>query len=91
MLAFNIAWKLAMVLKGKASPSLLASYDAERSPIAKQIVKRARPREEVNAIVADRAEGDRAVRAANSSQLHKEPRCALSSFDPVPCCYIARG
>ena len=39
--AYNLAWKLAHVLKGKAAPSLLASYETERSPIAKQIVKRA--------------------------------------------------
>jgi 2,4-dichlorophenol 6-monooxygenase len=39
--AFNLAWKLAFVLKGKASPNLLDSYHAERSPIAKQIVGRA--------------------------------------------------
>jgi 2,4-dichlorophenol 6-monooxygenase len=39
--AFNLAWKLAMVLKGQAGPSLLDSYDAERSPVAKQIVTRA--------------------------------------------------
>ena len=39
--AYNLAWKLALVLKGKADPSLLATYDAERSPIARQIVKRA--------------------------------------------------
>ncbi|MBC8154921.1 MAG: FAD-dependent monooxygenase [Bacteroidetes bacterium] len=39
--AFNLAWKLAFVLKGKASPDLLDSYHAERSPIAKQIVSRA--------------------------------------------------
>jgi 2,4-dichlorophenol 6-monooxygenase len=39
--AFNLAWKLALVLKGKAAPALLASYEAERAPIAKQIVTRA--------------------------------------------------
>jgi 2,4-dichlorophenol 6-monooxygenase len=39
--AYNLAWKLAYVLKGKADPSLLATYDAERSPIAEQIVERA--------------------------------------------------
>jgi 2,4-dichlorophenol 6-monooxygenase len=39
--AYNLAWKLALVVQGKAKPSLLASYDAERSPIAKQIVTRA--------------------------------------------------
>jgi 2,4-dichlorophenol 6-monooxygenase len=39
--AYNLAWKLAYVLRGQAAPSLLASYDAERSPIARQIVERA--------------------------------------------------
>jgi len=39
--AFNLAWKLSMVLKGQAGERLLASYDAERAPIAKQIVTRA--------------------------------------------------
>ena len=39
--AYNLAWKIAHVLKGQADPSLLATYEAERSPIAKQIVKRA--------------------------------------------------
>jgi 2,4-dichlorophenol 6-monooxygenase len=39
--AYNLAWKLALVLKGQAEPGLLASYDTERSPIAKQIVTRA--------------------------------------------------
>jgi 2,4-dichlorophenol 6-monooxygenase len=39
--AYNLAWKIAHVLKGKAGPELLSTYNAERSPIAKQIVKRA--------------------------------------------------
>jgi 2,4-dichlorophenol 6-monooxygenase len=39
--AFNLAWKLAYVLKGKAGEALLDSYQAERAPIAKQIVTRA--------------------------------------------------
>lgn len=39
--AFNLAWKLAMVLKGQAGQGLLDSYDEERAPIAKQIVTRA--------------------------------------------------
>ncbi|KAH8110492.1 FAD binding domain-containing protein [Phellopilus nigrolimitatus] len=30
--AFNLAWKLALVVKGHASPSLLASYEEERLP-----------------------------------------------------------
>ena len=39
--SFNLAWKLALVLDGKASPALLETYHAERTPIAKQIVNRA--------------------------------------------------
>ena len=39
--AYNLAWKLACVLCGDAGPGLLDSYDAERSPIGRQIVLRA--------------------------------------------------
>lgn len=39
--AYNLAWKLALVLEGKAEPSLLGTYDEERSPVAAQTVKRA--------------------------------------------------
>ena len=39
--AFNLSWKLSMVLKGQAGPGLLDSYSRERAPIAKQIVTRA--------------------------------------------------
>ena len=39
--AYNLAWKLALVTQGKADPSLLDSYDAERAPIGRQVVTRA--------------------------------------------------
>ena len=39
--AFNLSWKLSMVLKGHAGPALLDSFSEERQPIAKQIVTRA--------------------------------------------------
>ena len=39
--AFNLAWKLAAVIKGQAGAALLDTYSAERAPIAKQIVTRA--------------------------------------------------
>ena len=32
--AVNLGWKLAAVLKGEAAPALLASYEAERRPLA---------------------------------------------------------
>ena len=38
---YNLAWKLALVLKGKAGASLLESYDTERVPVGEQVVNRA--------------------------------------------------
>lgn len=37
--AFNLGWKLAMVINGEAKPELLDSYEAERSPIASQMLE----------------------------------------------------
>lgn len=39
--AFNLAWKLALVLRGKAAPALLQSYDQERRPVGRQVIDRA--------------------------------------------------
>ena len=39
--SFNLAWKLAAVVKGQAGDALLDSYTEERAPVAKQIVTRA--------------------------------------------------
>jgi putative polyketide hydroxylase len=39
--AHNLAWKLALVLKGQAHPRLLDSYDAERRPVGKFTVEQA--------------------------------------------------
>ncbi|HET9993078.1 MAG TPA: FAD-dependent monooxygenase, partial [Kofleriaceae bacterium] len=39
--AYNLCWKLALVVRGHASPALLDSYDAERQPVGQQIVTRA--------------------------------------------------
>jgi 2,4-dichlorophenol 6-monooxygenase len=39
--AFNLAWKLASVIKGQAGEALLDTYNVERAPIAKQVVTRA--------------------------------------------------
>ncbi|MQT46161.1 2,4-dichlorophenol 6-monooxygenase [Pseudomonas helleri] len=38
---FNLAWKLAYVVKGYAGEALLDSYSLERQPVGKQIVLRA--------------------------------------------------
>jgi len=39
--SYNLAWKLALVIKGQAAPALLDTYNTERAPVAKQIVQRA--------------------------------------------------
>ncbi|MCJ1390611.1 hypothetical protein MMC18_003472 [Xylographa bjoerkii] len=36
--AHNLSWKLALVLRGLASPSLLATYEIERRPLAQQLI-----------------------------------------------------
>ncbi|MFJ4655180.1 FAD-dependent monooxygenase [Nocardia sp. NPDC088792] len=39
--AFNLAWKLALVLRGRATPALLDTYSQERQPIGAAGVQRA--------------------------------------------------
>lgn len=39
--AYNLAWKIAAVLRGQAGPALLETYSTERAPVARQIVTRA--------------------------------------------------
>jgi 2,4-dichlorophenol 6-monooxygenase len=39
--SYNLAWKLAAVIREHAGPELLETYSIERAPIAEQIVKRA--------------------------------------------------
>ncbi|MHB9863863.1 FAD-dependent monooxygenase [Streptomyces sp. YIM S03343] len=38
--ACNLAWKLALVVRGEAGPGLLGSYDAERRPVGEEVVGR---------------------------------------------------
>ncbi|MFD0065289.1 FAD-dependent monooxygenase [Streptomyces sp. NPDC056690] len=38
--ACNLAWKLALVIRGEAGPALLTSYDAERRPVGEEVVGR---------------------------------------------------
>ncbi|OIJ64254.1 FAD-dependent monooxygenase [Streptomyces mangrovisoli] len=38
--AHNLAWKIALVLRGEAGEGLLGSYDAERRPIGEEVVGR---------------------------------------------------
>lgn len=36
--AYNLAWKLALVVKGQADSTLLDSYEAERKPVAQRLL-----------------------------------------------------
>ncbi|WP_017241881.1 FAD-dependent monooxygenase [Streptomyces sp. SS] len=38
--ACNLAWKLALVVRGEAGPALLTSYDGERRPVGEEVVGR---------------------------------------------------
>ncbi|NGO54063.1 hypothetical protein G6N73_23435 [Mesorhizobium camelthorni] len=38
--AYNLAWKLALVLKGVAPAAFLDSYEAERRPVGAEVVER---------------------------------------------------
>ena len=37
--AFNLAWKLALVIHGKANETLLDTYQEERRPVARQVLE----------------------------------------------------
>ena len=37
--AYNLAWKLALVISGRARSSLLDSYEAERVPVARRLLR----------------------------------------------------
>lgn len=76
--SYNLAWKLAAVLRGDASESLLDTYDQERQPIGAQVVERATHIVEISADIS-RALG---VRAGQSVD---EGWAALNRmFEPTP-------
>lgn len=37
--AYNLAWKLALVIRGQAKPELLDTYEREREPVADQVIE----------------------------------------------------
>jgi 2-polyprenyl-6-methoxyphenol hydroxylase-like FAD-dependent oxidoreductase len=37
--AYNLGWKLALVVQGKADPALLDTYESERIPVAKRLLE----------------------------------------------------
>ncbi len=61
--AFNLGWKLALVCRGQSGPGLLATYEAERRPIAERIVSSGAETETAHALTAP------AARAARDAQI----------------------
>jgi hypothetical protein len=65
--AYNLAWKLALVVRGQAWPELLESYEAERMPVAQALLRGTDRAFE--AIVSD----SRAVRLGRKIAVHAIP------------------
>ncbi|MBS1881931.1 MAG: FAD-dependent monooxygenase [Actinobacteria bacterium] len=64
--AVNLAWKLALVCEGDAGPALLDSYEAERRPVAEEVIEAGQGMEDMGSFdgEAGRARRDAEVRAA---------------------------
>jgi 2-polyprenyl-6-methoxyphenol hydroxylase-like FAD-dependent oxidoreductase len=74
--AFNLAWKLALVYHGAATPTLLDSYEAERRPVAEVITQSGDATEHAQTITdpTERDSRDQAIRAmlADPATRHHE-------------------
>ncbi|MFF4101955.1 FAD-dependent monooxygenase [Streptomyces sp. NPDC001903] len=55
--AWNLAWKLALAVRGAGAPGLLASYDAERRPVGEEVVGRT-VRQAAEGVQADPEDAD---------------------------------
>jgi len=67
--SYNLAWKLAMILRGQAGEGLAATYNDERVPVGRQIVRRANQSiadfdHVLDALGIDPADDDATMRAA---------------------------
>lgn len=63
--AYNLGWKLALVLKGQARPELLDTYESERKPIGQQVIAAASAIHEL--FMAGRNSGPDALLALKTS------------------------
>jgi hypothetical protein len=66
--AYNLAWKLALVARGRARPELLESYEAERLPVARALV---RGTDRAFEVIVSKS---RAVRWGRKVAVHAVPR-----------------
>ncbi|WP_406858852.1 FAD-dependent monooxygenase [Streptomyces sp. HUAS MG47] len=85
--AHNLAWKLAAVLGGWAGPGLLASYDAERRPVAVATSERASSRSVEHShpgyAPGPGGPGGRKGGILNVVLGHRYPRGAVVGADPT--------
>lgn len=89
--AFNLAWKLAYVLKGYAAPALLETLTIERKPVGDAIVRRANAGMEANRALWDilgltqgtREHAVSTLKSANreGAELRRKLRDALEAID----------
>jgi 2-polyprenyl-6-methoxyphenol hydroxylase-like FAD-dependent oxidoreductase len=77
--SYNLAWKLALVLKRNASSKLLDTYEAERRPVGADVVSRTRSASEQYG----RKEASQDERLADTQILINYRESALSVNDPV--------
>ena len=69
--AFNLAWKLALVEQGLASPDLLDSYSVERSAVAKGILEEFGPHDPSRHNQEPSSPGHSQFRRPSHSRIHR--------------------
>ena len=89
--AFNLGWKLALMCNGEGSETLLASYEAERRPVALRVVESGQATEEGQALIeaAARAARDEEITRtyADGGSAHREAVAAAEidrSYEDSP-------
>ena len=87
--AFNLAWKLNLVMKGIAKPSLLDSYSTERSAVGDMVLRNAGRMTEAaiarNPAIQSAAQHDREVRLGLPADRPRHGRHACrNSTSPIP-------
>ena len=79
--SYNLAWKLALVVKGSADPVLLDSYHEERRPFAEMILKSGEHSEKVTTMKCpqQRAARDKMLRSVFASVLGTRKKASVMS------------
>lgn len=84
--AANLAWKLALVHHGVASPALLDSYGQERRPVAQQICRSGDATEAAHGLrePAERAVRDRAIAALQADPAARRQEVVAVRLEAAP-------